>query len=532
MSLKKGAAVRSLLYSGDLVAVDFGTCAVKIMTLKAKEHSLIVHACARREVWKELAAAASEDEKRDVYARALRALLVERGVKLRNASISLAGNIVVMRFAPLSQDFDVDPKTGLPIEARGLIPFDEPDTVTSVVITQAPAKKGKGRPELILAAAKRESVQAGMDAARKAGVRPAVIVNDAVAMGNAVEFFRSRKGEETIALVVAGASSTSVCVAENGVLKTARVLNIAGAAFTRAVKREFDVELEEAERLKILHGFTSLAGGEEADGVRVARALKPAAKDLAGEILRTLDVYAARRSSEHPGVKSLLLAGGSAKLKGLADLLSDETGLEVEVFKPVVNVGGAGGEAGIQALDPEFAVACGLALSNSVLRRSAAGRINLVPHKARRSAILLDVSPGFGRRFLAPAAIAAALSLYAVWAVNVTRHESAQEQALEAAAAREAALERKFTKKKQAAAAPKPVVDPYAYLGRLTVSGVMGDAGNLLVMLGGSGGVYVARGGRLYDANEEEVRGVTTEIRDNALRLFAGGKRYTIELPK
>ena len=59
-----------------------------------------------------------------------------------------------------------------------------------------------------------------------------------------------------------------------------------------------------------------------------------------------------------------------------------------------------------------------------------------------------------------------------------------------------------------------------------------GGSSELLVMLSGDGSVFVARGGRLYDANDEEVRGVESEVRGAALILSAGSRRYAIELPK
>ena len=54
----------------------------------------------------------------------------------------------------------------------------------------------------------------------------------------------------------------------------------------------------------------------------------------------------------------------------------------------------------------------------------------------------------------------------------------------------------------------------------------------LSVMLNGGGAVYVARGGKLYDGNEESVAGVTSEVKDNEVILTAGGGRYRIVMPK
>lgn len=525
--MKKPKAVRSLLYSGDLLAVDLGTFSVKILSMKARERSLTVTSSATKEVWRELADAKTDAEKGEVYARALRELIGDRTVRPRNASIALSGSVVLLRFAALPAGYAPDPDAGLPAEARALIPFDEPDAPVSALFLDE-AKAPGARPEVMLTVARRATVAWGMDIVRAAGLRPAVIINDSLALANAYEFFEGGKTNETVVLVNVGATSSGICIVEDGVMRAARVVNIAGSAFTRAVKREFDNGLEEAEALKLAHGFAAAPDDEIAG--RVAGALKVPVKDLSAEIVRTIDVFLERRPADYRPIRRVVLAGGSAALKGLSARVAADTGLEASLFRPIVNVPGADGTLGIVPLATSLAGPCGLALSNTLLRRSDR-RINLVPRRARRSAILRDVTPGFWRLITGPAVVVVALSVYAVWAVNVTKHEAAVEKELEAAAAKERAAEHRFTKKK-AVIVVKRVENPYAYLSGLSISGVFGDGRSSLVMLNGGAGVFVARGGRLYDANEEIVRGVTSEIRNNALALDAGGRTYTIQLPK
>lgn len=534
--MRKPAAVRSLLYSGDLLAVDLGTFSVKILSMKAKERSLTVVGSASREVWRELAGAKTEEEKSEVYARTLRELMSRYAFKPRNASISLSGNTVILRFLTLPAGSEYDPEAGLPPEAKSLVPFDEDDAIVSALVVAGARGAQPPRPEMMLTLAQKKTVQGGMDVARKAGLRPAVIVNDSLALANAYEFFEGKKADETVVLVGAGASSTSIVIVEPGGPRAARVINIAGNAFTRAVKREFDVDLEEAERLKIAHGLSLPGGGppeEEAVAARVARALKPPVTDLAAEIQRTLDVFLERRPAGYPPVKRVLLAGGSAELAGLAGRLAAETGMAVDVFRPIVNVTGPDGALGVTALAASLVAPCGLALSNTLLRRNGQSRVNLVPRKQRRSAIIRDVSPGFWRRISGPALLIGAATGYAFWAVNLSHHETAMEQSLEAATRKqdETELRLKSAKRKKTVAV-KAAPNPFAFLGRLTISGVFGDRNNSMVMLNGDGSVFVARGGKLYDVNEEEVPGVRSQIRDNSLALTANGKLYSIELPK
>jgi hypothetical protein len=116
--------------------------------------------------------------------------------------------------------------------------------------------------------------------------------------------------------------------------------------------------------------------------------------------------------------------------------------------------------------------------------------------------------------------------------VNLSHHEAAMEQSLEAATRKQDEAELCVVRRKQKPAPVKAAPNPFAFLGRLTISGVFGDKNASMVMLNGEGSVFVARGGKLYDANEEEVPGVRSQIRDNSLALIANGRLYSIELPK
>lgn len=533
--MRQPSIVRSLLYSGDLVAVDLGTFSVKVLSLKAGERSLSVLASASREVWRELSAAGTDAEKGEVYTRAVHELTAGGAFRPRSASISLPGSSVILRFATLPAGCPLPPDGSLPAEARALVPFDAADAVVSAQPLDGARGGATAASELLLTVSRRKAVQDGVDAVRRAGLRPAVVVNDALALANAYQFFEGPRSEETVVLAGVGASTTSIVVMEGGVLKAARAVNIAGGTFTRAVKREFGVGFEEAERLKIAHGLSSPADakpGEADAAARVARALAPAAKDLAAEIQRTIDAFLERSPGDYPPIRRLLLAGGSAELPGLAARLSADAGLSVAAFRPIVGVRGKDGGPGVAALAPDLAGPCGLALSNALQRRAPRERVNLAPRQARRSALIRDVSPGFWRRAAAPALALLLLDAYAVRALRTAGDgDAAAERGLAEAARRDAELRRRFMKPK----APPPArraADPFSFLARLAISGVFGDGRGSMAMLDGEGGPFTARGGKLYDANEEEVRGVRAELRADSLALTAGGRLYSIELPK
>ena len=83
--------------------------------------------------------------------------------------------------------------------------------------------------------------------------------------------------------------------------------------------------------------------------------------------------------------------------------------------------------------------------------------------------------------------------------------------------------------KKPVAKAPP---SPFAFLGGLKVSGVIGSGASAVVMLSAGSEVYVARSGRLYNESGKEVAGVTTALAGKSVTLTGGGQRYSLAVPK
>jgi hypothetical protein len=82
-----------------------------------------------------------------------------------------------------------------------------------------------------------------------------------------------------------------------------------------------------------------------------------------------------------------------------------------------------------------------------------------------------------------------------------------------------------------AKAPPKPV-SPFAYLGRLSVSGVVGGESGRAYMLTGPDRSFMSRGGLLYDQDDALVPGVFVQAVDGKLVLTTSHRdRFEIALP-
>lgn len=520
----KNKAMRSLLYAGDILGVDLGTYSVRVLQLKPSADGVRVHAFVEQEVWRELADAGSEEEELEIYAAALKNILEGRHFTTANGALALSGNLVLLRFLPLPAGYV--PSRELPPEAWDLIPFERGQAAADGRVQEVSFDGQAARKEMVLAISEETTVEGVIEAARSAGLRPSAIVSDALALENAYDFFPPEASGETQVLVDIGHSTTGVHVLDAGVLRASRVFNVAGRLFTKAVRREFDASEDAAEALKREHGL--LGGDGTDDAARVLRALRPAVGELAVAILRTVDSYLDKRPDDHPAPTRLLLSGGSAELKGLADALSLQTGLRAKIYRPLHGAEVGQGCIGLDKDSPALASAAGAAVTKLLRRRSSRRGNNLLPRRKQRAAVMWDLSVGFGPFFLSIMLACAGMIIFTTQTARVLREEREAAQRLALAAARREALAKRFSEAAKPVAA-KAARSPFAYLKDLSVTGVFGD----VVMLKGPAGVFVARSGRLFDESEAAVDGVSTALSPEGL-IFktARGEKYLAELPK
>lgn len=111
----------------------------------------------------------------------------------------------------------------------------------------------------------------------------------------------------------------------------------------------------------------AMSGDELAAREVVYEAIAPSLVDLATEIRRSIDFY--RRQHRNEEVDRLLLSGGSAVMKGLADFMAAETGITTVVADPFEHIqceDRAISRQYLHEIGPAMVVAVGLALRDMV----------------------------------------------------------------------------------------------------------------------------------------------------------------------
>jgi type IV pilus assembly protein PilM len=348
----------------DVVAVDIGNYAVKVVLLKQEGALLKLKAWGHLPIGAK--ADASPEERKTAIVNALRGFLIEKSLNVREAATALSGNAVIVRYVKFPRLTKTELQTTLATEAEPFIPFDINEVQLGFHILSEIVEDGQKKMETVLAAAKKDLVATRIEILQGAGFTPAIMDVDSFALENVHEKTRDPKeGPAATLYLNIGHVVTNLSIVENGVTRVVRDVFISGSTMTKAVAKAFQCEPAKADELKKQYGVIVEPAEKEkalADGNRealgVSQAIGQVARDLVGEVHRSVDFYLSQGPDRAIG--RIVLAGGSARAKNLDKHLSGELKVPVSVLDPFVFVSGA--EAVPEDLRPAFGVAVGLAL--------------------------------------------------------------------------------------------------------------------------------------------------------------------------
>jgi type IV pilus assembly protein PilM len=291
----------------------------------------------------------------DTLAAALRELFADKKLG-RRVRVGVANQRIVMRTLDLPPMEPKDIESAVRFQAQEHIPMPLEQAVLehhSLGIVQTPEGP---RTRVVLVAARRDMIDGVLGAVRKAGLRPEGIDLAAFAMIRAL--YRPGRDGATLYVSIGGVTNIAVAVGTNCV-------------FTRAIAygtESMVAELAERRGLTIEHaqgwlrhvGLLAPVGEIDGDPEIVLESRAVATDGLrrvGDEIRNTLDFH--RMQTEDSDVRQAVLSGPIAAIPGVAEQLSAEIGLPVEVG--LVDESRPGALAGI---DPGRAVvAAGLAVS-------------------------------------------------------------------------------------------------------------------------------------------------------------------------
>jgi type IV pilus assembly protein PilM len=290
-----------------------------------------------------------------VIAETLQSLLSHLQLKNKEVAFAIYGYSVIIKKIALPVMSEKELVQSIEYEAQEHIPFDikEVNLDFHILPTRQPEQDTMS---VLLAAAKKETLNAYLDIFQLAGLKAVVADVAAFALANAYEV-NYPTVVEPVALVNLGAEQITLHILnQDGPVFTREIFS-GGRRLTEQIQKTLHLGFEEAEKRKL--------GAERSPEWmdRIAPSFLSVVRSWSEEIRQVFDVLGASDPENKP-VK-VLLSGGSSLLPGLPQLLSKGLQLPVELFDPFLAVRSHPDQFDpeyLRSIGPQMAVALGLAL--------------------------------------------------------------------------------------------------------------------------------------------------------------------------
>ena len=296
---------------------------------------------------------------------ALKFFFKRHGLSKRNVRIGIANNRIGVRTIELMGI--EDPKqvaNAVRFRAQEALPIPVDQALLDFQVLGETVEEGQSKKRVLLVVAYRELVDAYSTACRAAGIKLAGVDLEAFALLRALMPPEEPAGEKSaLVAVTMGSERSTLGVSDGQSCEFARVIEWGGMSLTIALSRALDMEIEAAEILKT---NISLDGAEVPEGLTpeqapVAReALSGALQGFSRELVSSLQFYQSQPDSL--GIREVVLAGGTARLAGLAPALQHLVGVNVRVGDPLVGIS-EGKKVKGSMPDPSLAVPIGLGMA-------------------------------------------------------------------------------------------------------------------------------------------------------------------------
>lgn len=292
----------------------------------------------------------------DGVANAVRSVVAQSRTKLKNVAAAVAGSSVITKMIDMPEGLSEDDlETQLTLEADQYIPYPLEEVAIDFEI-QGPSPERANQVEVLLAACRRETIDARVEAIESSEMIAKIMDVEAYAMERAfslIEHQLDLDEESTVAVVDIGATMTTLSVLNNGQTIYTREQLFGGKQLTDEIMRRYGLPLEEA-------GLAKKQGGLPDD--YEPEVLEPFKDAVVQQVARSLQFFFS--SSQYNDVDYIILAGGVSSMEGLTEVVQEKLGTPTMVANPFadMSISSRVNAVALSSDAPAMMIACGLAL--------------------------------------------------------------------------------------------------------------------------------------------------------------------------
>ena len=338
--------------SRQLVGLDIGSSSIKSVELKSTKAGYELVSFGMESLAPDTVVDGAIMDAPQV-ANAISKIFDAERIKTKNVATSVSGHSVIVKRVPLPLMTEEELYDRIPSEASQHIPFDIADVNLSYQLLESM----DSQMDVLLVAVKKDKILNHTNVLAQAGKTPMIVDIDAFALQNCFEVNYEPDSAQTVALLNIGASVMNINIVRGGIPLFTRDVSVGGNQYTDALQKELDLGFEDAERLKKGDTLPSVTDEQR------QQILRSVSDILTLEIQKTFDFFRATASGEN--IQRIVVAGGTARVPGLVDLLREEFAMPVEELNPFRRVlinPSRHSDDQIRDIAPRLVIAVGLAL--------------------------------------------------------------------------------------------------------------------------------------------------------------------------
>jgi len=321
-----------LLSKESVVGVDIGSSSIKLVCIEPTRHGPRISniaVCPTPPNSVKEGVVVSVPEVADAIQFAMRSA----GIKASAATAAIAGPGVIVRHVSLPKMSEDALRKSIRFEAGKFISSSIDESVVEFDILGDADEEGQVN--VVLVAAPRPMVEGKVAVLEEAGLEPLSVDVEAFALLRALQS-RPDSGvpaDGTVALLDMGASHTEINIISNGGLALTRHIPIAGNNLTAAIRNAVGCTDADAEEMKFgVDLKDSIEVLPEAADSQLLRAVQPMVDELLREIRRSINYYQSQLpEGADTVVDTLMLSGGTARMKGLVEYTKSRLNANVAV---------------------------------------------------------------------------------------------------------------------------------------------------------------------------------------------------------
>ena len=294
----------------------------------------------------------------NAVASAIRQVLAEQKIKVKDVAISVSGQQVMVKKVTFPLMSQAELAESVRWEAESFFPAGQGLDSYALDYYLIEERAGEGNMDVVLVACRKDKLEAYVSCVAQAGCSPRIVDVDVFAVQNAYEMNTPGGGrDEVVALVNMGATFTNLTMMVGGKSVFWRDMAWGSGRYTEKLMEDWGVSHEAAERLK----RNQASEGREPEEVQPS--INAVSDAFADELTRTLDFF--KSSFKVDRLDRVLVSGGGSQVQGLLDVLGDRLRVSVDRFNPFqfIEVDGKTEDMGtVRSIGSAAAVVVGLAL--------------------------------------------------------------------------------------------------------------------------------------------------------------------------